>query len=169
MIANLKDRFWAKVNKLGPMPSQEALVVHPDIADEVCWLWAAGTIPNGYGMFWVDTNNVGAHRVAWFLVHGTWPESCLHKCDRKLCVRPSHLLGGTPSENSKDMVAKGRCKPPKQFGENNNNSKLTEGQVRQIRKAVAEGQGIKPLARQLGLNRKTIQAIVRRKTWRQVV
>src|SRR5208282_1075622 len=169
MITTLKDdeRFWSKVDKHGPMPSAQSIAVHPEIAEEPCWVWTAGK--TRYGMFWISPNNRGAHRVALFLTHGVWPTFCLHKCDRELCVRPSHLINGTPAENSKDMVAKGRCNPPSQFGESNNNSKLTEADVRNIREAIAHGYGIRPLARLLGLNRKTIQAIVRRETWGQVL
>ena len=40
-----EDRFWEKVDKSGD-----------------CWEWTAG-LRNGYGQFWLDGKNVGAHRV----------------------------------------------------------------------------------------------------------
>ncbi|MGA7770456.1 MAG: hypothetical protein WCA27_30005 [Candidatus Sulfotelmatobacter sp.] len=32
----LAERFWAKVNKNGPMPSAEAIAVHPEITGQPC-------------------------------------------------------------------------------------------------------------------------------------
>src|SRR5208337_2500375 len=84
---SLEERFWLKVNKQGPAPSTEAVNAFPEIAGLLCWEWKAST-RMGYGSLWVDADNVGAHRIAWFLAHGTWPKDCcLHKCDNRLCVR----------------------------------------------------------------------------------
>lgn len=50
-----------------------------------------------------------AHRVAFHLAHGRWPEPCcLHTCDDGLCVEPTHLYEGTKHQNTADMVARGR-------------------------------------------------------------
>ena len=37
-------RFWAKVNKDGPIPAH-----HPELGP--CWIWTAATDPKGYGRF----------------------------------------------------------------------------------------------------------------------
>jgi hypothetical protein len=69
----IEERFWEKVNKQGPRPSAQALTVHPDIAGQPCWVWIAHTHSNGYGRFALHGAVHNAHRVAWFLEHGTWP------------------------------------------------------------------------------------------------
>jgi hypothetical protein len=74
-------RFWAKVNKDGPVPAHRSEL-------GPCWLWTAGT--NGrYGLFrlWTDMR-APAHRVAWFLEYGDWPSETIdHLCLVRLCVR----------------------------------------------------------------------------------
>ena len=104
----LAERFWEKVNKDGPLPSAEAAAIHPEIAGIQCWVWTASLNVKGYGEI-RDDNVIAAHRVSWFLEHGKYPrEQCLHKCDNRACVRPSHLFEGTNTDNVIDCVAKGR-------------------------------------------------------------
>ena len=86
------DRFWAKVEKT-----------------DGCWLWTASTINSGYGAVGFMGHRTTAHRMSWFLAHGSWPDLCvLHRCDVKLCVRPDHLFLGTQADNVRDMDEKGR-------------------------------------------------------------
>lgn len=109
-VKPLSVRFWAKVNKHGPLPHAEAVRVHPEIAGMQCWLWTGATQPSGYGKIAVG-NRVDrkAHRVAWFLATGLWPSPmALHKCDNRLCVRKLHLFEGTAGDNNRDCAAKGR-------------------------------------------------------------
>lgn len=89
---NRHERFMAKVN------------MHPG---DMCWNWAGARGGSGYGQFWDGERNIPAH---WFLLESRPPkgkEAC-HKCDNKLCVRPSHIFIGSRSDNMKDMVSKGR-------------------------------------------------------------
>ena len=53
-----------------------------------------------------------------------------HTCDNRQCINPDHLIPGTPKENSRDMVDRGRVS--RQVGELNPNAKLTEKQVLEI-------------------------------------
>lgn len=89
------DRFWAKVDKRGPVPSYR-----PDLGE--CWVWTAGRSKAGYGTF----NRGGriydlAHRVAYELLVGPIIEGlCLdHLCRVRHCVRPSHVEQVTWNEN----------------------------------------------------------------------
>jgi hypothetical protein len=52
-----------------------------------------------------------AHRRAWELTHGPIPDGFLicHRCDVKLCVNPEHLFLGTPLDNMRDKMEKGRA------------------------------------------------------------
>lgn len=91
------DRFWARVNKEGPIPKDR-----PDLGS--CWLWL-GKSHHGYGHFTTgqgkNRKQHQAHNVAFEWEYG----SIDHKLDRDhLCrvpiyVRPTHLEQVSPRVN----------------------------------------------------------------------
>jgi hypothetical protein len=104
----IKDRFWSKVNKNGPM--------HPyDASLGPCWIWTGevgkrhgyGEMRNTHGE---KKRHLRAHRVAWMLSFGKIPRGkcVLHGCDNRRCVNVAHLELGTYLKNNRDMFARGR-------------------------------------------------------------
>lgn len=76
-----------------------------------CWVWNGATGNHGYGVFGVDKGVRLAHR--WSLEQKLGralktEEVARHQCDERRCVAPHHLEPGSHSDNSQDMVARGR-------------------------------------------------------------
>ena len=73
-----------------------------------------------------------AHRASYEAFVGQIPKGMYvcHACDNVACVNPNHLFLGTQKQNLQDMKTKGRSTR----GEKNAMSKLTENDVRTIKK-----------------------------------
>lgn len=81
------ERFWAKVNKDGPIPEGRS-----DLGP--CWVWTAGLYLEGYGSFALRHRiSIGAHRYSYEQLVGPIPAGLPldHLCRNRPCVRPSHL------------------------------------------------------------------------------
>jgi hypothetical protein len=99
-------RFWAKVDKIGPIPEHV-----PHLGE--CWVWTAHIDSKGrYGTFRIGASiaSMAAHRASWILNVGPIPVGLrvCHKCDNPKCVRPSHLFVGTDRDNTLDAQNKAR-------------------------------------------------------------
>lgn len=154
-------RFWVKVDRSGPVPPHV-----PELGN--CWVWVSGVWRSGYGRFDLSGSSRRAHIVAWTFTHGP-PSDGLevcHACDNKLCVRPSHLWVGTHAENMADMVAKGRS--PRMQGEAHHQAKLTEADVREMRRLRAERVTYRDLAERFGVSQSMIGQIVQGRAWTHV-
>lgn len=138
----------------------ESLVNYGD----VCWEWRGSLFSNGYGRAIVGRKSVGAHRRSWEMAYGQIPDGMLvcHRCDNRRCVRPSHLFLGSPADNMRDMVTKGRS----MVGSRNHNAKLTEATVREIVARYADG-GItqKQLAAEYGVVEGAIWNVLHGRSW----
>lgn len=161
-------RFWSKVDVRGPGG---------------CWMWTAGVNKKGYGLFGAGGNrSCLAHRIAFLLDTGVWAGRLyvLHHCDTPGCCNAQHLFLGTQVENMADMVAKGRaakgetsglrrhpeCIPR---GERSGSAKLTEAQVREMRRRYAAG-GVRhrDLAEERGMDTSSVTRIINRQVWKHV-
>jgi hypothetical protein len=176
----LEERFGEKVDCNGPtMPHMTT----------PCWLWTASRNEHGYGKINLGGGDgiVLAHRVAFFLHHGRWPDPCgLHHCDNPSCVRWDHLFEGTLADNNRDCAAKGRnvaqAHPERMArgeahgsrlhpesrprGEDVATAKLTAEKVAAIRDALATGEPQRSIANRFGVSHPAIGSIHRGKTWR---
>jgi hypothetical protein len=90
------DRFWALVNKEGPVPAHR-----PELGP--CWIWA-GSINvrrGGYGQFSLNGRTRKAHQVSYELGVGPLPQGTEpdHLCRVHACVNYGHLEAVTRREN----------------------------------------------------------------------
>lgn len=81
---NTPEKFWAKVEKT-----------------ETCWLWRGSVGAKGYGKFFMAGVSWLAHRLSYFLTHGSIPDGMEidHTCFNKICVNPSHIEAVSRQEN----------------------------------------------------------------------
>lgn len=93
------ERFFAKVNKRGPLCAE---------LGTRCWLWTAADNGKGYPVF-QDRNGKRdyAHRISWTEKNGPIPEGLTidHLCRNRRCVRPSHLEPCSLAENIRRAAA----------------------------------------------------------------
>ena len=150
-VRPLAVRFWAKVDQSGP-----------------CWLWTGYRDRWGYGVASRDKRAILAHRLAYELTYGPIPagQVVCHRCDNPACVRPDHLWLGTPLDNERDKIAKGRKHT--QRGARNSRAKLTAQDVTAIRAAHDAGQNADALASAYGVTAYTIHDIVTFRSWRHL-
>jgi DNA-binding XRE family transcriptional regulator len=89
------------------------LSANVQISPDGCWEWIGHRTPyvivTAKG-FRPGRRKWSAHRLSWELHFGPNPDGLwvLHLCDNPPCVNPAHLFLGTPTDNARDMLAKGR-------------------------------------------------------------
>lgn len=83
-----------------------------DAPVDECWEWSGCRDSQEYGVLTHGGRTHRAHRVAYELLVGTIPDGLIicHHCDNPPCCNPNHLYAGTNSENSNDMVSRGRAR-----------------------------------------------------------
>lgn len=128
------DRFWAKVNKNGPIPSH-----NPALGP--CHEWTGARTKGGYGHLRVDGKMRIASRLAWELANGPIPPGldALHHCDNRPCVNAEHLHLGDDVDNSRDCFSRGRWARLDRSGERNGRAKLSKAKADEIRTSYRRG------------------------------
>lgn len=152
-FSRMEKRFWHNVIK------------GDNLND--CWKWKANYISNGYPQINLNNFNYLAHQFSFFLHNGYWSKLfVLHSCDNYSCTNPLHLREGSQIENMQDM--KNHHRQHKSTGEQNNNSKLTDEKVLQIKKLLAKGFFQKEIALMFNVGLATISAIKTGRNWKHL-
>ena len=143
-----EDRFWEKVEKGD---------------EDECWEWKAYRKHSGYGMFRLTDYDMHAHRAAYILEVGDPGDlNVLHHCDNPPCVNPEHLYAGDQSDNNQDAYDRKRRDVT---GENNARSKLTEGDVREIKNRLKTDETQAEIADEFGITQAHVSEIKLGKKW----
>lgn len=123
--------------------------------------------PTGYGNFYLGHRYETAHRASWILYRGVIPEGMFvcHKCDNRNCVNPDHLFLGTPKDNIRDMIRKGRARGVSAGGENHPIAKLTHVEAREIRELRRTGLKLKEISKRYGVSEATVSYVCSGKIW----
>jgi hypothetical protein len=138
---------------------EKHLIGHPS----ECWEWIRGhrrpvfmlPVPGG------GQDPYQAERIAWALHNNRDPGPLVvrHTCDNDRCVNPHHLILGTHQQNHDDRMERSgpaRCK-------------LTEDQVREIRRRYAIGEATqRTLAAEFQISGRQVFDLVHRKSWRHI-
>ena len=128
-----------------------------------CWEWLGSRDPDGYGRFsamWRGTRKAKrAHRFAWEVCVGALASTDIlrHSCDNPACVNPEHMSKGAHADNVRDKCAKGRASCA---GPGDNKPKLSYMAAECIRERHESGESTYSLAREYGVSRSSISAVV---------
>lgn len=151
---NRPEEFWSKVSRRG--------------LDE-CWPWT-GALRRGYGVAKWHGRSLGAHRIAYMLLHGQVPGKMFicHKCDNPKCCNPRHLYVGDHTMNMLDKARKKRGRTRPAPGSSNPVAVLTDEKVVEIRKLYhsdPKRYSHRKLARLYGIGLSTVGRVIRGETY----
>jgi hypothetical protein len=149
------------------------------LRENSCIEWTLTPGSDGYGKAKIEGKTYRAHRVAWESVNGQIADGMVicHKCDNPMCVNVDHLFVGTPADNMKDKMGKGRYKGGPAFwankdqrkGSMNFNAKLNESIAIEIKKLIAEGkESLSCIAKKFSVSGGLISQIKRGIVWNHV-
>lgn len=134
-------------------------------------IWTRGKDLDGYGRTFYQKKQWIASRLSFYLAFGEIPtgKQILHRCDTPACVNPNHLFSGTPAENVKDCIVKGRRIVVR--GSRRAFAKLSEQDVVEIRKDYlgrSRDRNMYFFARKYNVSPTTIHAVIQGRSWKHV-
>jgi hypothetical protein len=137
---------------------------------EDCWIWQGAKNVQGYGVFYHDKRQVGAHRFSYALANNDASAVqritgnrafgkvyVLHSCDNPACVNPDHLRLGSANDNAADMKARNRTNSV--YGLQNVSGKTSDAAVREIRKKAGSWNGMCKMMMRHKIGQSQIMAI----------
>lgn len=146
-------------------PGESWILENRDYGGDDCLEWPFSTNPFGRGMVVFQGKRMTAPRAMCWAAHGA-PQSRLmqaaHSCGNGHlgCMNPRHMRWATHMENVIDRAEHGRDRK----GEEINTAKLTEKEVREIRKLRGSA-SCSRIAESYGVTKATVVKIMSRKTW----
>lgn len=172
---------WARVNREDWWEDWQVVEVPPDNRlrfdrkwlpepNSGCWLWMGGCDQGGYGLFFYDGRQIGAHRAAWLLYRGqiAKKEIIRQRCRVLCCVNPDHLeVARRLTGVERSEMLSGRPHEKSQ-GEDHYNAELTARIVEMIRADAAKKIHHGVIAEKFGTSIHNVRAIVSRKTWKHL-
>lgn len=145
------------------------LLRHVVVNENGCWSYVSKYRPTKSSKERYAYVNISAHRLAYFLFNGPIDEKldACHSCDHPRCINPEHLWPGTKRDNLIDALKKGiHTVPVARRGEANHQTKLTEEQVKEMRRIYESGKtSYLKLGKMFGVRHSTAFNIVKRNTW----
>ncbi len=134
-----------------------------------CWIWPYKKDKDGYG--WLSIKNTPT-KVHHFVLKETGnprppppDDHGLHTCDTPSCFNPDHLYWGSNKRNRQDQME--RIGPVRNKGISNGQAKLTNADVRNIRRLYARGIWTHlSLAQRFGISKSAVGAILRHERWK---
>ena len=132
--------------------------------NDECLFWSFSR-SRGAAMIYIDGHNARVARIVCERTHGPAPtpgHEAAHSCgnDHLGCVSPKHLRWATPSENNQDKLSHGTHNR----GERHNLAKLTEADVREIRRLRGTASRAE-IAERFGVSVATVKGIYSGHTW----
>lgn len=133
-----------------------------------CWEWNGRRDRQGYGQTWFGGRNRKVPKLAYEGWCGEVAPGLVvrHRCDNPPCLNPDHLLLGTPADNARDKVERGRT--VNLHGEDSPCAIRTAAEIQEIRALHAQGWSYRRLARHFSLDIGYVGRIIRREIWRSV-
>jgi hypothetical protein len=159
------SRFLRGHNLNASRPAEERFWRFVRVTDG-CWEWEGGLSTRGYGRLTVGGRKVLAHRFSYELHRGPIPRGLFvcHHCDNPRCVNPGHLFPGTVTDNSRDMVGKGR--QARAEGADNPNAKLSAAEVREGIRLREAGVPRREVAGRFGISERMVSWITTGRSWK---
>lgn len=151
-------------------PVEEIFWSHVDIRnDEECWNWMASLDDHGYGQFGSKRlgGHFSSHRLSYILTNGPIPDGLFvcHRCDNPKCINPKHLFLGTPLDNVKDMISKGRGRYIITRGEDSHFAKISASDVIAIRQ---DPRPTAEIAQDFNISLNQVRRIKSRENWSHI-
>jgi len=162
-----KLRKYGNVHGISPRYKRKSrwIEAHVCYSGDNCLKWPFDVSNHGRGTVQINNKSMSAPRAMCMLAHGDPPSpqhQAAHSCGKGHdgCMNPRHLSWKTPKENEADKVAHGTLRR----GSAINTSKLSEDDVRAIRKMIGTVSGIE-IARAWGITATMVSNIKLRKAW----